>query len=97
MLPKKVSRLRLNVYICRMRSILEIQTEIKEVIAGELHLKVDDMDNTKSFHDMGLDSVNSIFLLAKMEERLNVHIDPMSVYDNPTIQSFSEYIYSLIK
>ncbi|MEO9869476.1 acyl carrier protein [Ekhidna sp.] len=77
-----------------MRSLIEIQKEIKQVIASELSFNTDELDDTKSFHDLGLDSVNSIFLLAKMEEKLSVYIDPMSVYDNPTIKSFSEYLYT---
>ena len=80
-----------------MRSLLEIQNEIKEIIATELALSPDEIDNTKSFHDLGLDSVNSIFLLAKMEEKLDVYIDPLSVYDNPTVMSFSEYLHAQLK
>ena len=80
-----------------MRSLDEIQNQIKKIIAAELAINVDDIDNSQSFHAMGLDSVNSIFLLAKMEEELNVYIDPMSVYDNPTIKSFSEYIHTQLK
>ncbi len=80
-----------------MRSLPEIQKEIKVIIAAELALNPDELDDLKSFHDMGLDSVNSIFLLAKMEEKLNVYIDPMSVYDNPTIKSFSEYLLAQLK
>ena len=80
-----------------MWSLSEIQTEIKKVIATELALNPDEIEDTKSFHSLGLDSVNSIFLLAKMEERLNVYIDPLSVYDNPTVKSFSEYLYAQIK
>ena len=54
-----------------MRSIHEIQNEIKEIIAAELHLTLEEIDESKTFHDLGLDSVNSIFLLSKMEEKLN--------------------------
>ena len=77
-----------------MRSLTEIQEKIKEIIATELTLDITEINNTSSFHDMGLDSVNSIFLLAQMEEELNIHIDPMSVYDNPTVNTFSEYLHT---
>ena len=77
-----------------MLPLPEIKKQVKEIIAEELNLNSIDIDELKSFHDLGLDSVNSIFLLAKMEEKLDIYIDPLSVYDNPTISSFSEYLHT---
>jgi acyl carrier protein len=80
-----------------MVSLPEIKKNVKDIIAEELNLSPESIDELKSFYDLGLDSVNSIFLLAKMEERLDIYIDPLSVYDNPTIRSFSEYLYAQLK
>ncbi|WP_420317576.1 acyl carrier protein [Ekhidna sp.] len=76
-----------------MASLPEIKQHVKDIIAEELRLNPQDLDELRSFHDLGLDSVNSIFLLAKMEEKLDIYIDPLSIYDNPTILSFSEFIH----
>lgn len=77
-----------------MKSQGEIQDMIKDVISDELSVDPTTLDTDQSFHNLGLDSLDSIFLLSKMEERLNIHIDSMSVYDHPTIHSFSEYLAS---
>ncbi|WP_425392994.1 acyl carrier protein [Ekhidna sp.] len=77
-----------------MASLPEIKQHVKDIIAKELNLNSEDLDELQSFHNLGLDSVNSIFLLAKMEEKLDMYIDPLSVYDNPTIRSFSEFLHT---
>ena len=76
-----------------MQGLEFVQQEIKTIIATELNLQIDSLNNSSSFYELGLDSVNSLFLLAELEERLDMDIDPMSLYDNPTIQSFSEYLH----
>jgi len=77
-----------------MKSPQEIQEIIKDVISNELSADRSKLNANQSFLDLGLDSLDSIFLLSKMEERLDIHIDSMSVYDYPTIQSFSEFLAS---
>ncbi len=77
-----------------MKKLEEIQEIIKKIIANELAISPQEIVPTSSFYDLGLDSVNSIFLLAEMETTLDIHIDPMSVYDNPTIESFSKYLHN---
>ena len=78
-----------------MYSHEEIKLLIQKLIAEELHIDADSIDADTSFHQLGLDSVNSIFLISELEIELQLDIDPMSVYDNPTISSFSDYIYQL--
>ncbi|MEM6644304.1 MAG: acyl carrier protein [Bacteroidota bacterium] len=72
-----------------------IQSIICELISKELHIEASTISMNASFYELGLDSVNSIFLLAEMEARIGKDIDPMSVYDNPTIKSFASYLHSL--
>lgn len=79
-----------------MVSSNDMHTLITEVIAMELHLTPSDIDPRTSFYNLGLDSVNSIFLIGELESKLGIDIDPMSVYNNPTIESFSEYLLSIL-
>ncbi len=77
-----------------MKTLEEIQSIIKTIISEELNISPKEIKHKSSFHELGLDSVNSIFLLAEMEVQLAIDIDPMSVYDNPTIESFSKYLHT---
>ena len=70
----------------------DIQNSLRDIIAQELHISASDINSHTSFHDLGLDSVNSIFLIGELEKLFGIDIDPMSVYDNPTIESFSTYL-----
>ena len=73
--------------------IEEIQTIILELIEKELAISRHEIDPTRSFQELGLDSVNSLFLLDELERKLQLDIDPLSLYDNPTINSFASYLY----
>lgn len=78
-----------------MSTLNEIQSIICELLAKELHRDPMTFDRDMSFHDLGLDSVNSLFLLGELEEQLKLDIDPLALYDNPTISSFSSFIYEI--
>ncbi|MEQ8580854.1 MAG: acyl carrier protein [Marinoscillum sp.] len=78
-----------------MITTAEIESLIKEMISKETGIRLTDMSSQSSFHQLGLDSVNSLFLLGDLEDALNLDIDPLSLYDNPTIESFSAYINNL--
>lgn len=75
----------------------KIQQIICEIIANELNISVEEISYNSTFYELGLDSVNSIFLLSELETRLEIDIDPLSVYDNPTVFSFTQYLHSLLK
>lgn len=79
-----------------MESLVDIQSLICEVIAKELTISASEINANDSFYDLGLDSVNSIFLLSEMEHKLSIDIDPMSVYDNPTVESFAKFLLSVL-
>jgi len=78
-----------------MISTIEIEELIKTMISKETGTRLPDISSQSTFHQLGLDSVNSLFLLGDLEETLNLDIDPLSLYDNPTIESFSAYINEL--
>ncbi len=79
-----------------MISLGDLQNSLRDIIAHELHISPTEIHSDTSFHDLGLDSVNSIFLIAELEKKLGVDIDPMSVYDNPTVESFSKYLVATL-
>ena len=71
----------------------QIQEMICKHLSRELNVDATTIDIDISFHDLGLDSVNSLFLLGDLEEELAMDIDPLALYDNPTISSFATFIY----
>ena len=74
----------------------ELITYFKGLLSKELKIDPEKISEKDTFYDLGLDSVNSIFLIHEIEEKFNVDIDPIAIYDNPTLSSFSAYINQLI-
>ncbi len=76
--------------------ITEIIEFFKELIAEETGSKPSEINIDEGFQSLGLDSVNAVFLLEKMERRYKVSLSPLLFWDYPTIKTFSAHIYSLI-
>lgn len=68
---------------------------IRQLVAEETNLAVDQLDIHKSMGSFGLNSINSIYLLEKLENTLNLDLNPLMFYDYPTIDSFGRYLYQL--
>ena len=79
-----------------MISQSDISHFVKELVAKEQKTDISAIRDDSTFNELGLDSVNSVFLLSYVEEHYDVDIDPLSLFDNPTIDSFSAYLFSLI-
>lgn len=75
---------------------LQIENYIKGLLAKELSIDPSTITKESTFYDLGLDSVNSIFLIHEIEEEYTIEIDPISIYDNPSLMLFSEYIKRLV-
>lgn len=77
-------------------AIEEIAQSIKEVIAEELAVEISTIKVDQNFHDMGLDSLSSIFMLNELEHKYTIELQPMHIWNHPTIDSFSTLVHSLI-
>jgi len=75
----------------------EIIALIQQLVAEETNLSVDQLDIHKSMGSLGLNSINSIYLLEKLENELDLSLNPLMFYDYPTIHSFGRYLYDLKK
>lgn len=79
--------------------VLEIDSLIKvvtRIVAEETQLKEEQIDVDKHLGTFGLDSINSIYLLERLENEFKVELNPLMFYDYPTIRSFSSHIHSII-
>ena len=76
----------------RPRSPEEVQDWMVAYLARILETSPAEIDLDASFEQFALDSVNAIGMTGDLEEWLGVRIDPMTVYDYPTIRSMSRYL-----
>lgn len=70
----------------------EIIEFIKKRIAEEQGLPITEVEIDVEFINLGLDSVSAVFILEDIEKFLEIEINPISLWDYPTIESFSKFI-----
>jgi acyl carrier protein len=62
-----------------------IQTWIVDYVADILALDPHEVDVDKAFDGFGLDSVTAVGMTGALEDWLGKRVDPMVVYQHPTI------------
>lgn len=74
------------------RSPAEVQEWMVSYLARHLNTQPDDIDVTVPFEHFALDSPSAIEMTGHLEDWLGQRVDPMMVYDYPTIQDMSGYL-----
>jgi acyl carrier protein len=73
----------------------EIQQWMVAYFARHLDTHPDEIDVTASFERFGLDSAAAIEMSGDLEEWVGERVDPMLVYDYPTIEDMAGYLGSI--
>lgn len=63
----------------------EIIAVIEQALANNLFLKPDEIDRKMPFTEMGLDSLGAVEIVRDLNERFDLNLDSVLVYDFPTI------------
>lgn len=77
-------------------SVSEIENYLKKFISEETENELSEINTKSSFHSLGMDSINSILVMEKMENQLNIELNPIYFWDYPDIQSYSQFVYKEI-
>lgn len=77
-----------------LKSELELIEVVSAIVAEETQLDRQSIDPDKHWASFGLDSINSIYLLEKMENELGLDLNPLMFFDYPTIRTFCGHIHS---
>lgn len=74
------------------RSAAELERWMTEYLAGVLHTTPDQIDTSAPFDRFALDSVQAVGMTGDLEEWLGYRIDPMVLYDYPTIERLASHL-----
>lgn len=74
------------------RSAEEIQNWFQSYVAEALQRPAENIELTVPFETLGLDSVTAVGMSGDLETWLGLSIDPMVIYDYPTIESLAEFL-----
>ena len=70
----------------------DLLTVIKEAIAEETSVPIGQIEESQAFITMGLDSLSSIVILNKIEDKFNVELNPIYFWDYPTLGQFADFL-----
>jgi len=70
---------------------------IRNKISEELGIDKNEIEPTIEFINFGLDSVSAIFVLQHIEKFIDAELNPLLLWDYPTIESFSDYLVTHFK
>lgn len=76
---------------------VEILKLLKQEIAAETGIHLEEIEDSSTFYDLGLDSVSCVFVLDKIEKKLKLELNPIYFWDYPTVGQFAGYISTLKK
>ena len=72
--------------------ISEVTSFVKKVLAEELHLQENEIDEKAGFVDLGLDSIIGVSLIRKINEKYKTTIEASRIYSYSTVQRLGRYV-----
>jgi acyl carrier protein len=73
----------------------EIIRILKEQIGRETGLGLLEIDEAATFYSLGLDSISCVYVLDKLEKRLQIELTPIMFWDYPTVELLAEHLLTL--
>lgn len=69
---------------------------LKALLAAELQMCVDDVDEDSQFVDLGLDSITGVTWIRKINHEYGTRIEATKVYSHPTLRQFCDFVVGLV-
>ncbi len=70
----------------------DIADFLKALLAAELQMGVDDIDEDTQFVDLGLDSITGVTWIRKINRQYSTRIEATKVYSHPTLRAFCGFV-----
>jgi acyl carrier protein len=70
--------------------------QVLAILAERMDRPVADLDPGQSFIELGLDSVEAVFLCGALEEHLNRPIDPVYVFEARSVSGFAQLLLAQV-
>ena len=70
---------------------------LKTEIASETGIPLQEIGDTASFFELGLNSISAVFVLDVLEKKLQVEMNPLFFWDYPTLDVFAAHTSMLQK
>ncbi|WP_169051699.1 acyl carrier protein [Flavobacterium sp. H122] len=82
--------------ISNAATVAEIQNWLISKISSQLNLSPSDIDITTELATYGLDSMDAVMISGELEDALEIELASTVLWDYPTIESLSAFLYNTI-
>ena len=65
---------------------------LRQMLAHELHMQVEDIDERAQFTDLGLDSITGVTWIRNINERYGTSIEATRIYSYPTLAELGRFV-----
>jgi acyl transferase domain-containing protein/enoyl-CoA hydratase/carnithine racemase/acyl carrier protein/NAD(P)-dependent dehydrogenase (short-subunit alcohol dehydrogenase family) len=66
--------------------------DLKTLLAQELHMREEEIDENSQFVDLGLDSIIGVTFIRKINEKYKISINATKIYSYPNLTQFSRFV-----
>ncbi|WP_161965956.1 SDR family NAD(P)-dependent oxidoreductase [Steroidobacter cummioxidans] len=73
-------------------NLRDVIAVLKDLLAHELHMPADGIDEGVQFTDLGLDSITGVTWIRKINDRYGTSIEATKVYSYPTLAELSRFV-----
>ncbi|WP_165583431.1 SDR family NAD(P)-dependent oxidoreductase [Aquimarina atlantica] len=74
-----------------------IKTNLKTLLAQELHMEEEEIEEDSQFVDLGLDSIIGVTWIRKINEKYKISINATKIYSYPNLIEFSGFVKEEMK
>ena len=73
-----------------------ITAAVTETVASLLEVELAALDIERSFHEMGVDSVQIVGLSAEFEDLFGISLDPEFAYQHDSVSKISQHLHAVM-
>ncbi len=70
---------------------------VEQALAAQLYLDRAELDPTRSFSDMGLDSIGAVDVVQQINSVFDTDIESVAVYDHPTLDRLTDLVLETVR
>jgi acyl transferase domain-containing protein/enoyl-CoA hydratase/carnithine racemase/acyl carrier protein/SAM-dependent methyltransferase/ribosomal protein S18 acetylase RimI-like enzyme len=70
----------------------EVAATLKKLLAQELHMQEEDVDENTQFVDLGMDSIVAVTWVRKINDKYQLGMEAPKVYSHPTLTQLSRFV-----
>lgn len=74
------------------RDAAYLERFILERLAALRKKPLEELDPSRPFNELGVDSLDAVSLTGELEERLGLTIDPAELFDHPTPRALAQFL-----